>query len=157
SLSCPTGSSMWSSSAVRAGLVVLAFATAAGLGACSGLHPVYGPGGVTQQQVALIYAAPTNRTDQIIYEDLALKLGKATGNAPTLTITTTSFARDLTVESSAQAATMPALQKEMEVSADIKLTDVDGKVIFSGMRSATADYTINSQGLANDAAASDAI
>lgn len=148
---------MWSSSGVRMGLVALALATAMSLAACSGFHPVYGPGGVAQQQVALIYAAPANRTEQIIYEDLALKLGKASGNAPTLKLSTQSFARELTVESTSAAAKLPNLQMEMEVTANITLTDVNGKVIFSGMRSAVADYTSNSQGLANDAASADAI
>ncbi len=148
---------MWSSSGARTGLIALALATAVSLGACSGFRPVYGPGGVTQQQVALIYAAPTSRVEQVIYEDLALKLGKATSNAPTLKITAQSFSRDTTVQSTTAAAALPNLQMEMEVTADIKLTDVNGRVIFSGMRSATADYTTNSQGLANDAASADAI
>jgi len=148
---------MWSSSGVRAGLVAIVLASATSLAACSGLHPVYGPGGVTEQQVALNYAAPTSRTDQIIYEALALKLGKATGPAPTLTVTTQSFSRELTVQSSSVAQALPSLMREMEVSADIKLTDTSGKIIFSGMRSATADYTTNTQGLANDTAAADAI
>src|SRR5579863_563505 len=111
---------MWSSSGMRAGLVALALATGASLAACSGLHPVYGPGGLTQQQVALVYAAPTSRVEQIIYEDLALKIG------------TQSFSRQLTVQSTTAAAALPSLQMEMEVTADIKLTDVNGKVIFSG-------------------------
>ena len=61
------------------------------------------------------------------------------------------------IDSESAAEALPSLQMEMEVTADIKLTDVNGKVIFSGMRSATADYTTNTQGLANDAASADAI
>ena len=145
---------MWSSSRVRIAAVVLLLATGAMLSACSGPTPVYGPGGVTQEQVALLYAKPSNRVEQVIYEDLALKLGKASGNAPTLALNVTTLSRDLT---SAQSTTdFPSVQKQEEVTAAIRLTDVNGTVLFSGMRSATADYTTNSQGLASDRAQSDA-
>ncbi len=145
---------MWSSSPrLRAGAIVLALLSAPVLAACSGLTPVYGPGGVTAQQVALLYAKPGNRIEQLIYQDLALKLGKASGSAPLLTVSAQSFARDLT---STDATTVPAEQKELEVSANVKLTDVNGRTLFSGMRSATADYTTDAQGLASDAAVADA-
>jgi hypothetical protein len=140
--------------AVIAGLFSLALAPA--LSACSGFTPVYAPGPSAQQRVALIYAAPTNRFEQIVYQDLALKLGKASGPAPTLSVNVSAFSRALTSNVDPLTTTLPAIQKQEEVSAAIRLTDINGKVLFSGMRSATADFTINSQGLASDRAEADA-
>lgn len=142
---------MWSS---RARLVVLALCAMPVLAACSGLTPVYGPEVVASQQVALNYDKPDGRLDQVIYEDLALKLGKSSGG-PTLSVHTTAFSRDLSANDNA-LATYPAEQKQEQVSAEIKLTDVNGKILFSGMRSATADFTTNGQGLASDRAEADA-
>jgi LPS-assembly lipoprotein len=140
--------------AMIAGLITLAVAPA--LSACSGLTPVYAPGPSAARQIALIYAKPANRFEQIVYEDLALKLGKATGPAPTLSVSVSAFSRDLTSQTDPLNTTLPAIQKQEQVSAAIRLTDVNGKVIFSGMRSATADFTSNSQGLASDRAEADA-
>lgn len=143
---------MSSSRRLRLAALVMAGLAMPVLSACSGVTPVYGPGGVTSQQVALLYARPSNRFEQVIYEDLALKLGKASGPAPTLSVNVNAFSRDLTSDSVAA----PTSQKQEQVSAAIRLTDVNGRLIFSGMRSASADYTTNSQGLASDRAAEDA-
>jgi hypothetical protein len=145
---------MWLSSRLRIAATLLALGLAPVLSACSGLTPVYGPQGVAAQQMALAYAKPAGRLEQIIYEDLALKLGRADGAAPTLSVSAQSISRNLT--SDTLAPNVPTSQKQVMVSAAIKLTDVNGKLLFSGMRSATADYTTNSQGLASDRAAADA-
>jgi LPS-assembly lipoprotein len=135
---------------------VLTLAVAPALSACSAFTPVYAPGPSATQQVALIYAKPSNRFEQVVYQDLALKLGKANGSAPTLSVNVTAFSRDLTSNIDPLTTNLPAIQKQEQVSAAIRLTDITGKVIFSGMRSATADYTANSQGLASDRAEADA-
>jgi LPS-assembly lipoprotein len=140
--------------AVIAALLTLSVAPV--LSACSGLTPVYGPGAASAQQVGLIYAKPSNRFEQIVYEDLALKLGKASGPAPTLSVDVTALSRDLTSQVDPLATTQPSIQRQEQVNAAIRLTDVNGKVLFSGMRSATADFTANSQGLATDRAETDA-
>lgn len=140
--------------AVIAALLTLAVAPA--LSACSGLTPVYGPGAASTQQVGLIYAKPSNRFEQVVYEDLALKLGRASGPAPTLSVNVTALSRDLTSQVDPLATTQPMIQRQEQVNAAIRLTDVNGKVLFSGMRSATADFTANSQGLATDRAEADA-
>lgn len=142
------------SSLSRLRLAPLLVAATVALSACSGLTPVYGPDAASSAHTALIYARPNGRLEQVVYEDLALKLGKATSNAPTLSVSVTALSRDLT--STDLHPNLPATQEEEEVTAAIKLTDVNGKIIFSGMRSATADYTANSQGLATDRAQIDA-
>lgn len=145
------------SSSRRAVIVaLLTLAVAPALSACSGLTPVYAPGPAATQQVALNYARPSNRFEQIIYQDLTLKLGKASGPAPTLSVNVSAFSRDLTSNVDPLTTTLPMIQKQEQVSAAIRLTDINGKVIFSGMRSASADYTANSQGLATDRAEADA-
>lgn len=145
---------MWSSNRLRIAALALALLAAPTLAGCSGLTPVYGSQSAGAQRLGLIYAKPDGRLEQVIYEDLALKLGQAASNAPTLSINVTAISRDLT--STSLHPDLPATQEEEEVTAAIRLTDINGKVIFSGMRSATADYTSNSQGLATDRAATDA-
>jgi len=145
---------MWSSSRLRPATITASLLTAIVLAACTGPTPVYGPQATGTQSVTLAYAKPNGRLEQVIYEDLALKLGKAASAAPTLSVNVTALSRDLT--SSALNPDLPTVQREEEVTAAIKLTDINGKIIFSGMRSATADFTANSQGLASDRAEADA-
>ena len=45
------------------------------LAACTGIRPVYSDAGLGAQRVHVVYAAPNNRLEQIIYNDLALRLG----------------------------------------------------------------------------------
>ena len=66
---------MWSSSGLRIAGLAVALVAAPSLTACSGLTPVYGTQADTQH-FALIYAKPNSRFEQVVYEDLALKLGK---------------------------------------------------------------------------------
>jgi len=145
---------MWLSDRPRIAGLAMSLLMASAVVACTGPTPVYGPQTVGTQPVALIYAKPNSRLEQVVYEDLALRLGKATTNAPTLSVNVTALSRDLA--SSALNPDLPTVQREEEVTAAIRLTDVNGKILFSGMRSATADFTANSQGLASDRAETDA-
>ncbi len=144
---------MWSSSPLLRSIgLLVALVSPLALAACSGFTPVYSNHGVTAAQVALIYDKPTNRLEQIIYQDLALRLGKSTDpNAPLVTIVTSSKARSLPT-----ADVSPVSQKRRTVTANITLTDVDGKVLFSGARAVSADYTTDAQAFANQEAALDA-
>ncbi|MEQ1769230.1 MAG: LPS assembly lipoprotein LptE [Devosia sp.] len=123
------------------------------LAGCASFRPVYGDGGLTGEAIALAYEKPGNRLEQIIYQSLALRLGKASGaDAPTVSVTATQSSRALT---SGTVAT-PSRQRQMLVTAQIVLTGSDGTELFKGSRSATADYTTNAQGLANQAAETEA-
>src|SRR5690348_6556457 len=75
---------------------LLAVALLVPLAACSGLRPVYSEAGLGAQRVHVVYAAPNNRLEQIIYNDLALKLGKGGDNAPTVSISAWNGTADLT-------------------------------------------------------------
>lgn len=142
---------MWSSDTRRIrGLgwsVVLVAALA--LGGCTGLRPVYGDNGLATQRVEVQYAKPNSRLEQVIYQELALKLGKSNGDVPVVAIAVSSSSRNLTGNS----VTRPHDQRQVTVSALITVTSPAGDVLFSGSRSQTADYTTSAQAGANEQAA----
>lgn len=135
-----------SSRTLRAMLV--AFALTAPLAACTGLTPVYGERGFGAERIAVTYAEPNNRLEQIIYQDLALRLGKGGDDAATVRVSTSQSSQDLTNNT----VTAPNVQKQMTVTASITVSDASGEVVFSGTRSQTADYTVDAQALSNQQA-----
>lgn len=135
---------LWSRNAVRAGLLGLGLLLPLAVAGCSSLRPVYGDNGMAAERLALSYAKPTTRLEQIIYQDLALSMGKATG-APLLTVVTTTSNRRLTRSD----VTRPAAQREAVVTGEIEVKSADGTVLFTGERSAAASYTVDGQGLAD--------
>jgi LPS-assembly lipoprotein len=124
---------------------LLAVAMLAPLAACTGIRPVYSDAGLGAKRVHVVYAAPNNRLEQIIYNDLALKLGSGGDNAPTVSVTAWSGTADLTNNT----VSTPANAKQVTVSASLTVTAPDGAVLFSGSRSQTADLTHSAQSLAN--------
>jgi LPS-assembly lipoprotein len=142
-----------SGSALRIAALLLALAVPVTLSACSSLRPVYGDNGLTSEAIELAYARPANRLEQVIYQSLALRLGKAGGtDAPLVAIVATQSSRALTKGT----ATSPNTQRQMTVTATVTLKAVDGTVLFTGTRSASADYTTDPQALANQAAETEA-
>lgn len=130
--------------------VVLAAPVA--LAGCTGLTPIYGANGLGSERVEIRYGAPNSRTEQIIYQDLALRLGKADGDVPLVTIATSQRATSLTNDT----VNAPSSQRQMIVTASISVTSADGRSLFSGSRSATADFTTAAQPLASQQATDDA-
>jgi LPS-assembly lipoprotein len=124
---------------------LLAVAMLAPLAACTGIRPVYSDAGLGAKRVHVVYAAPNNRLEQIIYNDLALKLGSGGDNAPTVSVTAWSGTADLTNNT----VSTPVNAKQVTVSASLTVTAPDGAVLFSGSRSQTADLTHSAQSLAN--------
>lgn len=145
---------MWSSEARRlrglGGALVLAGALA--LGGCTGLRPVYSDATIASQRAEVRYAAPTNRLEQVIYQDLALRLGKSDGNVPTVKVEVSQDSVGLTSGN----VDRPFDQRQMTVTAKITVTSPDDKVLWSGTRSQTADYNTSSQAGASRQAADDA-
>jgi LPS-assembly lipoprotein len=133
-------------------VMAAALAVAFPLAGCTTLKPLYGDEGLTTERITLTYAAPANRLEQVIYQELALRLGKSTGDAPEVAVTATSSSKALT----AGNLSSPNRQRQMTVSATITLTATDGSVLFSGKRSAAADYTTNASALANQQAETEA-
>lgn len=138
---------------LRSGMLALALAGPLALAGCSSFRPVYGEAGVVQGQLAFNYAKPSSRLEQIIVQDLALRLGKqsTSPDAPELRISAAAGARALT----RTAVTKPATQYEMAVTATYSVIS-DGKVLLQGTRKATASYSTVGQVLADEAAAKDA-
>lgn len=131
-------------------MVVAAAALLSAVSACTTFAPVYSSR-IGTEQVAISYASPTSRIEQIIYQDLALRLGRNRPGAPLLTVNASQASVTLADDSA-----LPQSQRRMTVSANIVLTDAGGTPIFTGTRSATADYASGPQVVANSQAESDA-
>lgn len=132
------------SRAVRSALIAVTLTLP--LAACTGIRPVYSDAALGAKQVKVVYAAPTNRFEQIIYNDLALRLGNSGGaSAPTVTIKAWSGLGDL------NSATVPSPvnAKQVTVWANLTVTAPGGAVLFSGVRSQTADVNHSAQSLNN--------
>jgi hypothetical protein len=130
------------------GSALLTVALLAPLAACTGIRPVYSDAGLGATRVDVAYAAPNNRLEQIIYQDLALRLGKADGNVPTVSISASGRSAGLT----SSTVSSPVTARQVTVTATLKVTAPDGTVLFSGVRSQTADLTHSVQALANQQA-----
>jgi hypothetical protein len=119
-------------------MLALALAGATALSACSGFTPVYGERGIGVEKHAFRYDKPASRLDQIIYQELVLKLGRTSDSTvPMVRVTTTSSVRGLTKTN----VSNPAAQNEAVVTAKIELVDADGTIAFTATRSASALYT----------------
>jgi len=140
---------------VRAAGIAVVLALLPALGACSGLTPVYGTNQFTTGRIELAMSPPNNRVEQIIYQDLALHFTRKSGpGVPKLTVSAGAGAAQLTdTQNVVNTAQRPDV---MTVTASITLVDADGKVLFSGSRSQSADYNSGPQVLANNQAANDA-
>lgn len=121
------------------------------LAGCTGLTPVYGERGLGAEHLAVRYAEPGNRLEQLIYQDLALRLGRAgDGSAtPRVRIAATSSTRDLT----SNKVTAPNQPRQATVRARVTVTGADGTTLYSGSFTQSADYTTDAQALSNAQAA----
>lgn len=133
-------------------LVILGIVAA--LGGCSGFRPVHGEDGADTANYSFYYPDPGNRLDQIIYTELRLRLGPASAQdgAYSVSVATSTSSRGLTRTS----VTKPATTSEMVVTTSIVVSDPEGKIVFSGRRSASALYTTAGQVLADVEAATEA-
>jgi hypothetical protein len=130
---------------VRLALVAVALVA---LTACSGLRPVYSDAGLGAGEIKVRYAAPANRLEQIIYQELALKVGKGRDeneSIPTVTVAASASYPSITNGS----VSSPNSSKQAVVNAQLTVTAPDGTVLFSGQRSQTADFQASGQALAN--------
>lgn len=143
------------SKALRASLLTgLLLGTSAILGACS-FSPVYSGTLASQPSLDLAYAKPKTRLEQVVYQELSLRLGESTSEmAPLASVTVSSSVADLMVTTTAN----PAKGVQVTVSATLTITPRDGvdtkPMVFT--RSAAAQYTRNGQVLADNAAADEA-
>ena len=86
-------------------------------------------------------------------QEFVLRFGRTDNpDAPQLTVSTTSAGRGLTTTS----VTKPATQYQVTVTATAVVTTADGERVFSGSRSATAQYVSVGQVLADTEASNEA-
>lgn len=144
---------MWSSRrGLRSGLIGLVLGAAGlALAGCT-FAPVYGEHGVAKGRLEVAYSKPASRMDQIIIQDLAVRLGKSDSpDAPLVSISASSSTRVLTHTNT----TKPVTQYETTVTVAYTVTAND-KVVTLGNRSATAAWTTRGQVLADEEARKDA-
>ncbi len=120
--------------------------------ACS-FSPIYGDKSQSSSNIKLSYAEPKNRLEQIIYKDLAHKLGDSE-NSDLLTISVSSSSRSVARTSN----DLPFSIKEAVLTASITLVDNENanNIIFSGTRSAATSYSTNGQIISDKKALEDA-
>jgi hypothetical protein len=144
---------LWSNAARRLAFATALFATAGSLAACSSFRPVYGGALAAQSSLALRYEEPNSRLEQIIYQDLRLRLGSS--DAPTAASARVSIVR--IAGSPAMSATAnPSKPLDVTITATLTVTPADGGAPVIIVRMATAAYTRSGQVLADRAAATEA-
>jgi hypothetical protein len=122
------------------------------LAACSSFTPLYGEGQPAARAIAFAYAAPKSRLEQVIYQQLALRLG-ADPAGPLIEVSAKSTIRDLTLGSVGN----PRDAREASVVATASVLDgPGGRRLASLTRTASASFTVIAQGLASASAETEA-
>lgn len=145
---------LWSRAHQRTVFAALTLSMGVTLAACS-FSPVYSGAMADKPSLELSYAKPNNRLEQVIYQELALRLGRSAGEtAPLATVSASAGASDLMVTRTDN----PAKPLQVTVSATLSITARDGSSTppQAFTRAATADYTRSGQVLADNAAAEEA-
>ena len=135
-------------------LAAIVLGTAASLGACS-FSPVYSGALADHPSINLAYAKPTTRLQQVIYQELSLRLGHSESEvAPLATVAVSSSATEMMTTTT----TNPSKPLEVTVTATLTITARDGSTAPAQQftRTAAADYTRSGQVLADNAAAEEA-
>lgn len=138
----------------RLAFIALSLGATGALGACT-FSPVYSGRLAEQSTLTLAYSKPANRLEQLIYQELSLRLGNsALPTAPLVTVTASSSAVDLALSQTIN----PNKPLEVTVTATAKVERRDGVTEdpLTFTRSATASYTRNGQVLADREAAAEA-
>ena len=136
----------WSKLFLRKAVLGFALASAAVLSACT-MAPVYSDARTASQQLAFTYAEPNSRLEQIVYQDLRLRLGES--QVPD--------ARELRVSISAggsrealSATDNPNTTKRVTAVARLTIAPPAGSggAPVTITRTAMANYTTNAQAFA---------
>jgi hypothetical protein len=148
---------MWFSSSRRLlAVAVLAAAVSVVVSGCSSFQPVYGSGTLSQTpSLNLAYDTPDNRLEQVVYQELALRLGSSSSpDAPLVRVDIRSDHDDQALSDSIN----PNRPKEVTVTATLTIRRRDGveEAPLRIVRMTTASYTRNGQVLADRAAAAEA-
>jgi len=146
---------MWWSSGFRSLTLAAALAAAAlPLAGCS-FSPVYGGAGAMagQQVLALNYAKPTTRLEQIVYQELRLRLGASEApDAPRASVSVSASAIDPSIADEVNLYDT----RRVTVTATLTITRPGEARPRTYTRVATADYIYANQVLASRTAADEA-
>jgi hypothetical protein len=146
---------MSSSRLKRLAIILPLVVLPAALGACS-FQPVYSGRLAENSRLQLAYAEPTTRLQQIVYQELSLRLGKTT--SPTAPLVTASVSSSGAAAPYLSVTANPNKPREVTVTATVTITARDGgkdeptKIT----RTAKAQLTQAGQVLAEYAATQDA-
>lgn len=141
---------MWLSKAFRPWVVAMALAAPVALGGCTTLTPVYSGANQARALVQFAYAAPSNRIEQIIYNDLGLRFARSDSPiAPLVTVSAAAGGQSLALS----ATVNPNKPNQANVTANLTITPRDRSATapMTLTRTASAGYTSNSQSEANAA------
>lgn len=135
-------------------LVSALMGVGATLGACS-FSPVYSGALASQPLLNLAYAKPNSRLEQVVYQELSLRLGSsASETAPLASVSVSSSAE----ESMLSKTVNPNKARQVTVTATLTITARDGSTDKpqSFTRVGTASYTASDQVLPSRFAADEA-
>lgn len=135
-------------------LIVSLALVSASLAACS-FQPVYSGKLAENPQLHLAYAEPATRLDQIVYQELAFRLGKTTSpKAPLVSVVVSASSGSPYLSVTAN----PNAPYEATATATLTVTPRDGvdEKAITITRTAKAQFTQTSQVLTNQAAITEA-
>lgn len=136
-------------SVFRAAALGLALSASLALSGCT-LTPVYGDA-AARSSLALSYAEPETRLEQVVYQTLSARLGSDDPSAPRFSATVSAGASRLGVSELSSPLT------DYLVTATITYTVTqNGTTLASGRRTGTASYQTTGQYLADDTARANA-
>ncbi len=140
---------MWLSDRPRRGLAALASAAllASVLAGCSGFRPVYADvTSSTGDKYALRYAEPANRLEQVVYQDLRLRLGDSGGAAaPVVTVATSGG--PVRIGQSSDGTPELLYQYQLSALVTVMQPTPEPQTIVSFRRQASASFTRRQQTL----------
>ncbi|WP_108396733.1 hypothetical protein [Devosia submarina] len=145
----------WFNKPLKLLLVAGIIGSAAALSGCS-FSPVYSSAAVSQGTLALAYAKPNSRLEQIVYQELSLRLGPTDSEAaPLASVSISPAIREMTLSRTDN----PNRAMEAAVTATLTVTPRDGSggAVQTYTRRATAQYTRNDQVLAERSAQEEAL
>lgn len=137
-------------SVFRAAALGFALSASLALSGCT-LTPVYGDAAAARSSLALSYAEPETRLEQVVYQTLSARLGSDDPSAPRFSATVSAGVSRLGVSELSSPLT------DYLVTATITYTVAqNGTTLTSGSRTGTASYQTTGQYLADDTARANA-
>jgi LPS-assembly lipoprotein len=123
------------------------------LAGCS-FQPLYGNAPVGTG-TGFAYAEPTNRLEQIIYQELAFRLGRSDSPSAHL-ISVSASQSNRRVGRTSPGSVLTAYEAKVTASVSVKTSDNEPEILKSFSSFAAASYEISGQVAADNAASADA-